>query len=310
MKCAILGGGGFMGSHLGQALLALGHELTVFDRPEARFLDELRRTGARIFVGDFLKVDDIRRALSDTEVVYHLVSTSVPLTSNDNLVWDAETNIVGTLRMLEEAQRTHVRKIIFASSGGTVYGIPRAIPITEDHPTNPTSAYGISKLSIEKYLHLHWILQKLDYCILRISNAYGEREPTAGVQGVIGTFLNRALHGQEIVIWGDGSAVRDYVYVGDVARAFVSAATASGAPRIFNVGSGQGHDLNDILALVQQNLQRPLRRKYMPARAFDVPANVLDISRAREYLDWTPKIGLAEGISRTYQWMVRHETEA
>lgn len=303
MKCVILGGGGFLGSHLSEALLALGHEVTVFDRRGSRFLEHLQREGARTYVGDFLKAEDLRQVLFDAAVVYHLVSTSVPQTSNEDPLRDAEANIVGTLRFLEEAQRAQVRKIVFASSGGTVYGIPREIPITEDHPTNPISSYGIGKLNIEKYLHLYWILHHVDYCILRISNAYGERAPTGGIQGVVGAFLHRALHGQKIVIWGDGSVVRDYVYVGDVVQAFVTAASYSGGPRIFNIGSGLGHDLNAILGLIEEIAGGPLHREYQSGRAFDVPVNVLDVSRAREYLHWTPRVGLTEGISRTCQWM-------
>lgn len=303
MKCSVFGGGGFIGSHLSEALLALGHEVTVFDRPEARYLADLERAGATLFIGDFLSSDNISSALSDCDLVYHLASATVPKTSNDNPVYDVEVNVLGTLRLLEAAKNAHVNKIIFSSSGGTVYGIPQEIPIKESHSTEPLSSYGISKLTIEKYLHLYSSLYGLNYCILRIANAYGERQPITGSQGVIGAFLDSALHNVEINVWGDGSVMRDYTYVSDIVNAFIKAGEYEGEHRIFNIGAGRGHSLSDIIEIIEQVIGKPLKAKYLPGRIFDIPINVLDISRAKTYLDWQPKVGILEGISRAYEWM-------
>ena len=160
-----------------------------------------------------LNPDDIGRAVSGSDVVYHLASTTVPKTSNDDPPYDVETNILGTLRLLEVAWKKQVKKIIFPSSGGTVYGIPQEIPIKEDHPTEPISSYGICKLTIEKYLNLYWKLHGLDYCILRISNAFGERQPVTETQGAISAFLDGAINHRELVVWGDGSIMpRLYIH--------------------------------------------------------------------------------------------------
>jgi UDP-glucose 4-epimerase len=307
MKCVVIGGGGFIGSHLCEALLANGHEVRVFDRPEARFLVEVERAGASIYAGNFLNQVDIWNVLPNSDVVYHLVSATVPQTSNDNPILDVEANILGTLRLLDAAREVQIKNIVFASSGGTVYGIPKEIPIKETHPTDPTSSYGITKLTIEKYLYLYSTLYGLNYCVLRIANAYGERQPVTGTQGVIGAFLNEALHNSEITVWGDGSVMRDYIYIDDIVSALIKAGTYNGEPRIFNIGAGKGHSVNDIINILEQVIQRPLIKNYMPGRVFDIPVNVLDISRAIKYLHWQPTIGIMEGISRTFEWMVKDQ---
>ena len=198
-RALVLGGKGFIGSHLSRAL---GAEAQVFDKPQ-----------------DFLDAAQLEPALANVEIVYHLISSTVPKSSNDDPVADLESNVVGTLRLLELCRRRQVRKVVFVSSGGTVYGVPRATPIAEDHPTEPICAYGIHKLAIEKYLHLNWVLHGLDYHVLRVANAYGEGQRTDTAQGAVAAFLERALHGKPVQIWGDGSVVRDYVYVGDIVEA-------------------------------------------------------------------------------------------
>ena len=307
MKCALIGGGGFIGSHLSETLLAQGHEVTVFDRQEARFLSEVDRAGASVITGNFLNQADIQKTLTNVDVVYHLLSATVPQTSNEDPTFDVQTNILGTLQLLNAAKEAQVKKVVFSSSGGTVYGIPKEIPIKESHPTDPISSYGITKLTIEKYLYLYATLYQINYCILRIANAYGERQPVTGTQGVIGAFLNKAIHNIDVTVWGDGSVIRDYIYIDDIVNAFIKASTYDGEPRIFNIGVGQGHSLNDILNIIEQVIQRPLVVNRMPGRIFDIPVNVLDISRAKTYLHWEPTVGLLEGISRTFEWMAKEQ---
>ena len=309
MKAVIIGGGGFLGSHLTETLIANGHEARIFARPGARYLAYSSQRGADIVTGDFLDPIAVGNAISDCDVVYHLASATVPQTSNENPRYDVEVNLIGTLQLLEQMRSANVKKIIFASSGGTVYGIPQEIPIKESHPTDPTSSYGITKLAIEKYLHLYWTLHGIDYCVLRISNAYGVRQPITQTQGAIATFLGKAAANEEIMIWGDGSVLRDYVYASDIASAFLQASLYQGDLKVFNIGSGYGHSLNDIIGAIENVVRVPLQVKYMPGRLFDVPINVLDISRAKTHLDWQPKIGLLEGISHTFEWTQKERKE-
>ena len=304
MKCLILGGAGFIGSHLAQGLLAAGHQVTIFDRPNLVLPSELL-ADSRVewFEGDFLNEDDLARVVPGSDVVFHLVSATLPKSSNDNPVYDVESNIIGTLRLLNLARTHAVKRVIFASSGGTVYGLPHTLPISESHSTEPLVSYGITKLAIEKYLQMYQALYGIDYCVLRIANPFGERQRVSVAQGAVAVFLHRALHGETIHIWGDGSVTRDYIYVKDVTTALVKALTYQGQQRVFNIGSGQGLSLNDILAAIEKLLGRPVTRSYEPARNFDVPVNVLDITCARQQLGWAPAVSFHDALANTLAWM-------
>lgn len=304
MKCIVIGGGGFIGSHLTDALLQEpDYKVTVFDRPGAYYLDSLRDKGAKIVIGDFLNVQDLVRAVEDNEIVYHLVSTTVPSFSNEHAIFDVETNVVGSLNLLNVAREAGVHKVVFSSSGGTVYGVPENPVIKETHPTQPISSYGVTKLTIEKYLHLYWKLYGLDYCVLRISNAYGERQVPSGIQGLIPTVINKALRHEEIDIWGDGNVIRDYIYVTDIAAAFVRASKYNGHQKVFNISSSIGYSVNDILAKLKHLVNYSLVIKHDPARPYDVPVNILDNHMAKQLLDWEPNISIDEGIEKTYRYL-------
>lgn len=302
--CLVLGGAGFIGSHLAEALAQQGHRVKVFDRPH---LDRLplfaSAKGFEVFTGDFLNPYALAPALPGTEVVFHLVSTTLPKNSNDNPVYDIESNVLGSLRLLELCRQHGVRKLIFVSSGGTVYGVPRTTPLAEDHPTEPLCSYGIHKLMVEKYLALAHRLHGLDYRILRPANLYGPGQRLDIAQGAVAVFLDRALRDEPIDIWGDGSAVRDYVYIDDAVDAILKAASFEGAQRIFNIGSGKGASLNQLVAQIEKLLGRRVKVKHSPPRALDVPANVLDSSLAERLLGWRASTALDEGLRRTCEWL-------
>ena len=308
MKTLILGGAGFIGSHLAEALLAQGHEVRIFDRPHIQIPAELKEChGIEWMQGDFLSVADIQAAVDGVELIFHLVSTTLPKNSNDDPGYDVGTNVIGSLHLLDAAVRLGIRKIVFISSGGTIYGIPSQIPIPETHPTDPLVSYGISKLAIEKYLKLYHELHGLDYAVLRVANPYGERQRTDMAQGAVAVFAKKALAGETIEIWGDGSVTRDYIYIADLIEAFVLAASYQGQERIFNIGGGHGLSLNQLLATLEELLARPVNRRFLPARKFDVPVNILDIMRAREVLGWAPRTSFKVGLQRTLQWQSSHE---
>lgn len=303
MKCLILGGGGFLGSHLSEALLVQGYTVRIFDRPNLyRFKSFQRDEAVEWFEGDFINREHIAQAVCGCDVIFHLISTTLPRSSNENPAYDVETNVGGTLNLLEVSQKSNVKKIVFVSSGGTVYGIPQEVPIKESHPTEPICSYGIGKLAIEKYLNLFHLLHGMDYCVLRLANPFGERQRIAAEQGAVTVFLDKALRKEEIEIWGDGSVVRDYFYVSDAVSAMIKALAYEGASGVFNIGSGSGHCLNQVLEAIEALLEVPIKRIYLPAREFDVPENVLDISKAARLLDWRPETTFAEGLSRTARW--------
>ncbi|MDY0390579.1 MAG: NAD-dependent epimerase/dehydratase family protein [Desulfobulbus oligotrophicus] len=303
--CLVIGGRGFIGLHLIDALLQQDYHVRCFDRPHAVPLENKLRNNPNfeMFEGDFTNEKDIVDAFKGCDFCFHLVSTTLPQSSNADPVYDVESNVVATIKLFNHAVRTGLKKIIFPSSGGTVYGVPLNIPIHEDHPTNPLCSYGISKLTIEKYLELYRHLHGLEYSVLRISNPYGERQRVHSSQGVIAVFLGKILRGEVVEIWGDGSVTRDYIYIADVIEAMLATLAYSGDQRIFNIGSGQGHSLNEILDTIETVTGSPVHRRYLPGRPFDVPSNVLNIERARQYLDWSPGMSFEQGLSRFVKWL-------
>lgn len=300
----VFGGGGFLGSAIVDRLLVEGHTVRVMERPRVKPHREfLASEKLEWMEGDFGHIPDIRRALHDVDAVAHLVCTTRPKSSNDEPIFDVQTNVISTLQLLEEMQNIGVKKILFASSGGTVYGQPIYTPISEDHPTNPTTSYGITKLTIEKYLLLEKNLYNLQPAILRVANPYGERQRVEYAQGVVAAFLKRAISGEPIEIWGDGTVVRDYLHISDVAKAFASALQYQGELSIFNIGSGMGTSLNELVQILTEQLGIKLDITYKPARDFDVRSNVLCCQRAKEELKWEPQISMAEGLKRTLAWL-------
>ena len=304
MKCLVLGGGGFIGSHLCEELLGSGHSVRVFERPgvQASLPRQLvQRLDWR--EGDITSPAEVHGAVEGCSVIFHLVSTTLPKSSNDNPVYDIQTNLVPLVQLLEKLRAGPARKVVFVSSGGTVYGRPTVVPIPETHPTEPLCAYGITKLGCEKYLSLYRELYGVRSVVLRMANPFGERQRPAAQQGAVAVFLHKALIDEPIEIWGDGEVVRDYLYVKDAARALVRALAYEGPQQVFNIGSSRGHSLNAVLREIEVLLGRPVKVRYTESRSFDVPDNVLAITRASAELGWTPTTGFTEGLARTLRWM-------
>jgi len=327
MKITIFGGGGFIGSTIADRLLEEGHDLRIFERPR---VEPYRKfSGAdkiEWITGDFSSTHDVSAAIEGVDAVMHLVSTTLPKNSNDDPVYDVQSNIVATLQMLNAMAAQGVSKIIFISSGGTVYGNPQYLPIDEKHPADPLVSYGITKLTIEKYLQIFERAHGIRAISLRVANPYGERQRIETAQGAVGVFLHHALKGIPIEIWGDGSVTRDYIHISDVAEAFVKALEYQGEKRIihisdvaeafvkaleyqgekriFNISSGTGTSLTELVAMLEGVLGKPVECRYLQARPFDVRASVLSNALAREELKWAPKTSMPEGLKRTAEWML------
>lgn len=292
-RCLVIGGNGFIGHHVCASLLENGLTVRTLDIA----MPNPPSTSIEYFAGSFTDPGTLDGALLGCDTVIHLGWTSLPASSNKAPAADAMDNIVGSVRLLEAAQANGVRRVIFASSGGTVYGAHAKAPIDESFQTAPSCAYGISKLAVEKYLDLFHNLHGMETCSLRISNPYGEGQDPRRPHGAIAVFADRAIHGETIEIWGDGSVVRDFIHVKDVAAAFVAAATHREISGTYNIGSGCGTSLNQLLEMIEKETRNSIQRVYLPTRGFDVPVSILDIKRARAELLWEPRIDLARGIA-------------
>lgn len=301
MRILLLGGQGFIGQNLSLKLLEEGHEVTVIEK---RVNPERVIQNIKYVEGDFLNKETYGKYLKDIDVVYHMISTTNANNSNTEMKKDVSDNIIGTINLLDACVENKIKKVIFISSGGTVYGIPKEVPIKETHATNPICSYGITKLAIEKYLNLYNHLYGLDYTVIRLANPYGPYHQNL-TQGLINVIINKSINAEALEIWGDGKVERDYIYIDDAVAALSLAKDKETEEKVFNVGSGQSYSICDIINEVEKVSRKNVIKVFKPSRSQDVPINVLDITLARKVLGWEPKIGIAEGINNTYQYQLK-----
>lgn len=310
----VLGGLGFIGRHTALALARRGKRVTVVDRMpppldfEAEFGAAFEGLSLVFRQAEIASVDwdDL---LESVDVVHHYAWSTIPQTANDDPLGDLDQNVRSSVRLLEALRRFPGKRLVFASSGGTVYGRLNQTPVPETHHFAPITAYGVSKASVEMYLGFYRACYGLDCRVARISNPFGAGQDPRRPQGAASAFVFKAMAGEEIAIWGDGSVVRDYIHISDLAEGLISLAEApaelSGNPPVFNIASGVGISLNDIIETLTGHLGVSPSVRYQPGRAFDLPVSVLDITLAKERLGWSPRFSFDEGCKR----MVRDLSE-
>jgi UDP-glucose 4-epimerase len=302
MRTLVLGGSGFLGSHIVDRFVAEKHDVTVYDLYTERY----RRTpkGVQFITGDFGNVGALDEVISSGfDAIIHCVSTTTPKSSDESAEFDIQSNVIGTVRLMDICVRRGIGKLVFLSSGGTVYGDVGDIPaIPESHGVTPICSYGVSKLSIERYLSVYHHLHGLNYVSLRLSNPYGERQSPHRALGALTVFLYRTLTQQPIEIWGDGSVIRDFIYAGDVASA-VHQASVGPLKGVFNVGTGAGTSLRELVAEITRAVNMEPRIVWLKSRPFDVPRVVLDCTKLKTATEWKCLTGMQEGISKTAAWL-------
>ena len=297
MNILVLGGHGFIGSHIVEVLIKEGHNVRVFARHPADF-----NYDAEWFSGDFLDNGKVSEALVGMEAVVHCISTTVPVTSATNPIYDIESNLIGTVKLLQLMRNQGVYRLVYLSSGGTVYGNPQSTPVNEQFPLNPISSYGAVKVAIEKFIEVSRINYGIQPVILRPSNPFGERQGHKGVQGLISTILNNIINNRETDIYGDGSSIRDYIYIKDVAD-LVGKVLQTKRCGVYNVGSGQGHSINQIIDAVENATGMPVNKAYKESRGFDVKEIVLNCDLAKEDFHWKTLVTLNAGIKKQFNWL-------
>ena len=297
MVALVTGGAGFIGSHLVEALLGEGYSVAVLDDLSSGREENLAEVRGRIaFYRESILSRDLKHVLRDVEVIFHLAAQINVRRSVEEPLHDLRVNALGTLNLLEQAR--DVERFVYASSGGAVYGEPRYLPVDEEHPTEPISPYGASKLAGEKYVQLYGYNYGLRYAILRYSNVYGERQDARGEAGVIAIFLDRLRRGRALTVFGTGEQTRDFVYVGDVVRANLLALKREG---VFNIATGVETSVNELIEVIAGVTGVVPRVEHAPPRKGEVYRICLSTERAREELGFAAEVSLKEGISRMWR---------
>jgi UDP-glucose 4-epimerase len=297
----ILGGSGFIGRHAAILLARLGHRVVLASRyqPVAAFPAEI--AGAITWTRCDMVSTDWATLIRQADVIHHYAWSTIPATANADPEADLAANVQPVLALLEAMRRRPAPpRLVFISSGGTVYGRLEQVPVHENHRLAPITAYGAGKAAVELYCSFYRGIHGLDCRVARLSNPYGAGQDFTRGQGAATTFLHLALTGRPITIWGDGTVVRDYIHIADAAAGLVALALAPpGDEFIFNIASGAGVSLNEVVAEITAHLGREVVVQRKPGRAFDIPVSILDIARARAAFGWAPRLSFAAGMART-----------
>lgn len=307
MKILVTGGAGFIGSHVVDIYLANGYEVVVVDDFSSGQKKNLP-TNIKIYeasISNVSMLDEIFKAEKPDIVNHHAAQINVRA-SIANPQKDAEANIIGGLNLLEVSKKYNVKKIIFASTGGAIYGDTDLIPTEENHTEKPISPYGIAKLSFEKYLYYYKEIFGLSYTVLRYANVYGPRQNAEGEAGVVSIFINKLLSNQQPFINGDGLQTRDFVFVEDVANANLLALKANSSD-IYNVGTGLETNINDLFDLITKNFPEKIIKKYNPEIPGEQKRSCLSYAKIKKALNWQPKFELVGGINKTVEYFKKQK---
>lgn len=298
----LVGGCGFLGRSLADHLYAQGHAIRIFDRHEKIKPRSLEAPGPDYYGGDYLAIENEEAAFKGVSSVVHLVHTTLPATSMNDVWLDANSNILPSIRLIELALRNGVKRFVFISSGGTVYGVPQSLPVGEDQPTNPVCAYGVTKLAIEKYVEFYTRVHGLEGIIVRLANAYGPYQLEGHPIGAAANFLLRTARHEPVEIFGDGTIVRDYVYIDDIVVAIEALLVKQTVrPGIYNLGTGHGYSLRELLNVIEKVCGIAPSVSYRCGRKIDVPEIVLDAARLQQEICWKAQVTLAEGVHRLWE---------
>ncbi|MCD6519666.1 MAG: SDR family oxidoreductase [Anaerolineae bacterium] len=299
MKVLVTGGAGFIGSHVVDACLEAGHEVVVVDDLSTGKRENLNPK-AKLYVVDIRDAEALEKvfAAERPEAISHQAAKANVRESMEKPVLYAEVNVLGSLILLEMARKYGTRKIVYASTGGAVYGEPQYLPADENHPINPLDPYGASKHHVEHYLYIYRTHYDIDFTILRYPNVYGPRQDPYGEAGVVAIWTAQMLEGKQPIINGSGEQERDFVYVGDVARANVLALSKGGG-EILNLGSGVGTSINELFVMLKQVTGSDCQEVHGPAKKGEVFRIYLNAAKAKEVLGWEPTVSLQEGLEKT-----------
>lgn len=310
MRILVTGGAGFIGSHTVDALVTAGaHEVAVIDDLSAGKRDQVN-PGARFYQADIRDAAEVGRilAIEQSEVMVHFAAQMDVRRSVADPAFDAQVNLVGFLNLMEAARRHGLRRVVFASTGGAIYGEQDSFPADEGHPCRPVSPYGVAKFSTESYLFFYKAEYGIEYAAMRYANVYGPRQDPHGEAGVVAIFCGQLLEGKPATIFGDGEQTRDYVYVGDVVRANLAAVSVPVSGPI-NIGTGIETSVNRLYGTLAAAAEIDRQPAYAPARPGEQSRSVISAARARRELSWQPEVAIEEGLRRTFRFFQERFTQ-
>jgi len=301
MRILVTGGAGFIGSHVAEKFIVLGHEVLILDNLSTGRRENIP-PGAAFIAGDITDTALVEKLFRDNalDVVNHHAAQMDVRHSVADPTFDARINILGTINLLQACVQTGVKKFMFASTGGAIYGEQETFPATEEHPARPVSPYGVSKLACEKYLYFYQVQYGLDALVMRYANVYGPRQNPHGEAGVVAIFSRKLVSGETVTINGDGLQTRDYVYVGDVVAANVAALNHT-ASLTFNVGAGLETDVVTLYRRLAAAAGSDVKPQHGPAMPGEQQRSVISPQLAGEVLGWAPRMALEDGLRITYQ---------
>jgi len=305
LKILVTGGAGFIGSNVSDGLILKGYETVIVDDLSNGHRENIPRK-AKFYKTDIRSRDleDVFKKERPDMVIHNAAQLSVRISVEEPLM-DADINIMGGLNLIDISRRYRVKKIIFASSGGTIYGEQEKFPADESHPERPVSPYGVAKLSTEHYLYCYYRVYGLEYISLRYANIYGPRQDPYGEAGVVAIFSNRILEGKSPTINGDGLQTRDYTYVGDVVRVNLAAVESDFAGPV-NIGTGAETDVVTLFNILKSVSGKDIGERHGPAKSGEQKRSVLDCSLAEKVFGWKPEVSIEEGLKLTYDWFRSH----
>ncbi|MGH7781841.1 MAG: NAD-dependent epimerase/dehydratase family protein [Candidatus Binataceae bacterium] len=308
MRILVTGGAGFIGSHTVDALIKEGAgEVAVLDDLSAGNREQVNPK-ARLYQADLRDAAAVREIVAKErpEAIYHMAAQMDVRRSVVDPAFDAQVNIVGFLNLIEAARKHSLKRVVFSSTGGAIYGEQDSFPATEEHPRRPVSPYGIAKLSTESYLFFYRVQYGIDYLALRYGNVYGPRQDPHGEAGVVAIFSGKILDGQPCAIYGDGTQTRDYVFVRDVVRANMAALSAKASGIAINIGTGIETSVNDLYSTIAAIADFPAAAEHAPARPGEQKRSVISPALAQKELGWRPLAALRDGLAETFQYFKAH----
>jgi len=297
----ILGGSGFIGSNLLDRLDGSVHKIKVLLRKHTNKNIKFYSNVEYIY-SDYSTLEEVSNLFDGVDLVINLITTTYPTSSNNDMIYDINSNLINAVKLLDLMKRHKVKKLIFISSGGSIYGNTTKPFLAEEDPLNPISSYSIVKVAIENYLKLYKHLHGIDYLILRASNPYGKQQSKIGIQGIIPTVFDRILNDTQLEIWGDGSIIRDYIYIDDLIDAML-VSIEKNICGTYNIGSGVGSSILEVVDTIEQITKKKCQIKFHPGRKFDVQRVVLDTNKFQAISSWTSKTSLKDGCEKYFDFL-------